>query len=328
MVQRTYYPATVPTEPELPGWEPVLADAHTLRHGYNLADLNRLTRRALWRSGLFLDFQTRYDLAWSAIAEYLYATVEPPHPVELIRVGQSAITTHLRSHMHDHGVDHHDPDKGMPRFAAYWEWAARNTPSPETWVVERTALWQIWPRLTPGHRRVLAALATHGTHQAAADALGMNRGSFNGAVSRARREFYGFWHEGEKPARVWGTDRRVGRLDAITPAKTKRRAPTRAVARRFGRPELELEHGRANTYSNHGCRCDPCTEAATAKARTDRRKRGIAPRRRITVSELAVIRSRQDAGETIAAIAADLQFSDSYVCRLLSGVRQPAPDPA
>lgn len=44
-------------------------------------------------------------------------------------------------------------------------------------------------------------------------------------------------------------------------------------ARRGGTtPDPLLPHGRVSTYSNWGCRCDRCTEAATSAVRESRRK--------------------------------------------------------
>ncbi|MFF4417034.1 Helicase associated domain protein [Streptosporangium sp. NPDC001559] len=50
-------------------------------------------------------------------------------------------------------------------------------------------------------------------------------------------------------------------------------------------------------------------------------------RRRVTVSQLADIRRRRDAGESLAAIAADVGVSADYLSRLARGLSKPAPDP-
>lgn len=165
-------------------------------------------------------------------------------------------------------------------------------------------------------------------YQAAAAALDITPATFNVLVSRARKRFLTLWHDGERPSRVWGTDRRVGSHATKDRPQSKRRPVTAAVTRRTGRPVHELVHGKATTYSNHGCRCTPCTRASAEKETRRRRAKGIPARRRATVSQLADIRRRQAAGETLKAIAADLGFSDGYLSRLVRGLLQPAPDPA
>lgn len=41
--------------------------------------------------------------------------------------------------------------------------------------------------------------------------------------------------------------------------------------------EATLDHGSASTYSNHGCRCDPCTEANRKKQEKYQLERGSLP---------------------------------------------------
>lgn len=69
------------------------------------------------------------------------------------------------------------------------------------------ALAQIWPRLNPMHRTVLAALAAHNDHARAAAALGISRRLFTHRLSQARQAFLTLWHEGESPSRVWCTSK-------------------------------------------------------------------------------------------------------------------------
>lgn len=320
-MQLTYYIAPWDQDEHADVEQPEVADdVHAIRHGYNLADLNRLARWAIWRVvGSMLDVRTRYEVAWSAIAEALYIAPDdqPPAPDDLVRAGQNAIAGHVREEMHHHGRDRHNGGAPMPRFASYWEGMRLRVGGPEHVVVERTALWQIWPRLTDRQRQVLLALAAHEDYQAAAQALDANPGTFNVNVSHARKRFLELWHEGEEPSRVWGTDRRVGSRTAAEPPSRERRPATRAVARRNGRPTVDLVHGRASTYTNRGCRCEPCTQAATDKARADRRAKGARARRLITDADLAVARERRAAGETLTAIASDLGFANGALSRAL-----------
>jgi hypothetical protein len=64
-----------------------------LRHGYTLAQLHELATRAvrIHRYHQRVDFTERWDIAWPAIAEVLYANAEPPTPHELIRAAWAAI---------------------------------------------------------------------------------------------------------------------------------------------------------------------------------------------------------------------------------------------
>ncbi|MEU5298026.1 hypothetical protein [Streptomyces umbrinus] len=300
-------------------------------HGYTLDDLHHLSRHVVhsdrWHTAG--DIEDRYDAAWHAIVEHLLAACERPSRHDLFHAGRVGCDQSVRQRLQAHGYNHHQPATGTrPSFERYWTTTAAHTPSPEDQIVDRRALWQIWPRLTPRQQQALEALAATDDYQKAAAALGVTPGTFHVLVSKARKRFLALWHEGEQPSRIWGTDRRVGSRTATTPAATKRRPPTRAVTRRSGRPQHQLVHGKASTYNNHNCRCAPCTTAATDQARERNRANGATPRRRITVSQLADIRQRQTAGEAVPAIAAELDFSDTYLYRLLAGTRQPAPDPA
>jgi DNA-directed RNA polymerase specialized sigma24 family protein len=192
-------------------------DVHELRHGYNIADLERLaafsTRRLY---GVTTDPRDRYAIAWSAIAEHLYSADQRPDPNELIITGQTAIARNLHKELHHHGTaKDYQP---MPKYAIYWETVIRHTPSPEGRIVDRTALWQIWPQLTPVERSAVHAYAVHGTHQAAADALGIPYKTFAWRLSAARRRFLALWHEGETPSGLWRTELRSKTGVKTTPA--------------------------------------------------------------------------------------------------------------
>ncbi|MER5696054.1 hypothetical protein ACWDBO_30160 [Streptomyces mirabilis] len=300
-------------------------------HGYTLDDLHHLSRHVVHSDRWYTaaDIEDRYDTAWHAIVEHLLTATEPPTRRDLFQAGLRGSDQSVRQHQQAHGYNHHQPGAGTrPRFERYWTTTAAHTPSPEDRVVDRRALAQIWPRLTPRQQQALTALAATDDYQQAAALLQVTPGTFHVLISKARQRFLALWHEGEQASRIWGTDRRVGSRTDTTPAATKRRPPTRAVRRRTGRPQHKLKHGSASTYTNHACRCTPCTAAATDQARESNRANGAVPRRRITVSQLADIRRRKTAGEAVRAIAAELGFSDTYLYRLLAGTLQPAPDPA
>ncbi|MCW2899300.1 MAG: hypothetical protein JWO67_1565 [Streptosporangiaceae bacterium] len=207
MVQLTYYPTTATAAQ--PRWEPQTQDVHTLRHGYNLADLDRLAKAACRRAkGIrSLEFHVRYETAWSGIAEALCSAPEPPSPSELIAAGGKAINDEARAVVHHAGISEHTWQP-MAGYERYWQYAGRPTPSPEVRVVEQLALWQIWYRLPEEHRSVFLALAAFGDPDAAAASLGMDYHRFTFLLSRARCAFLNCWHEGEKPSRLWRYTRR------------------------------------------------------------------------------------------------------------------------
>lgn len=178
-----------------------------LRHGYTLRDLHQMTAAALRadRSGA-MDYITRRDVAWSAIAEALYAADEPPRRQELIRVGWQAIYAEQRDRYRHHGYESRDAFAGhgtAPRFAAYWLGLPTVVPSPEDRVVERAALPQVLAVLTDAQRSALVALAGFvGDRPAAARALECSEKALNFRLQLARRRCLALWLEGETPRRT------------------------------------------------------------------------------------------------------------------------------
>jgi hypothetical protein len=253
-----------------------------LRHGYTLDDLRSIAGRVVRSAwGQLGDQVERLEVAWSAIAEALYASEGKPTRRELWHAGIQAMSRYDHDYHHHHGVPTRGTHVGFgsaARFQAYW-CLARTIPSPEDGVVERVALAQIWPRLTNGQRRALLALAAIGDYAAAANALGITCSAFRQAVGDARLRFLALWHEGETPSRVWHRDRRVGRRNAGPPAE--RRPVTvrvRAAARRSPRPSgpPAFRHG-VTGYRRHGCRCETCAaasrEATRRKSQRQRERR-------------------------------------------------------
>lgn len=181
-----------------------------LRHGYTLADLEHLARvavaRDFWNQGMHP--ADRFDLSFSAMAELLYASSEPPTANDLFNAASMAVRRQTQSDRSAHGISNVDVYADAPNFWRYWWEQARHTSGPENPVVDRTALWQIFQTLAPRFQRVLLALATHDDHDKAAAALGITRATYNGNLSDARRAFYGLWHEGEQPSQLWVADRR------------------------------------------------------------------------------------------------------------------------
>lgn len=182
-----------------------------LRHGYTMTRIYELALIAVRCERWYRhrDFHERSDIAWSAIAEHLYAADQVPSRSDLIRAGMLAIGAHYDKNWAQYGIYPKDryAETGV-NFERYWAIAGRPTPSPEERVVERAALQQIWHELTCGQREALTALAVYDDYGRAAEALGKRRATFNAQVSVARQAFLALWHEGERPSRPWGHDRR------------------------------------------------------------------------------------------------------------------------
>lgn len=245
-------------------------DGYGLPYGYTLDDLDRLTRKAVrvdasgafWRGSNIAD---RYETAWSVIAEHLYAAQEPPAEYDLVRTGTAALARSVYELRREHGYE-----DNQRAFNVYWLEAAGHTGSHEPRIVDELALAQIWPRLTDRHRAVLTALAVFGDHAPAAQSLSMSTNLWSVHLSKARRAFLKMWHHGEEPSRPWGTDRR-----STTPGARRKNPATRVRYRRPREP-IQLTHGKAGTYQNHGCRCLPCHEAAMTKQRQRRARKKAA----------------------------------------------------
>ncbi len=190
-----------------------------LAHGYTLADLHGIARLAVHAAGrLAGDWHDRYDTAWTAAAVALYEAEHWPPAHDLAHAGRLAIWAAVDDERRHAGYYKRKTIGGQagpgssPAFGTFWLEFARPTGSPEPGVVERLAVEQIWPTLTPGQRAALSALATFGDYQAGAAALGMTAVGFKSAIHAGRRRFLAAWHEGEVPSRVWGCDRRAGRV--------------------------------------------------------------------------------------------------------------------
>ena len=194
------------------------AGNEVLRHGYRMDDIHSLVRMAVHVAGpLASEWHERYDTAWSAVAEYLYAAQDPPTANDLIRTGRLAIYAEITAERQCYGyykAHNAGAQYGVassPAFRMYWwDLIAGRVPSHEGHIVDRMSLTQILPTLTPRQRDALLALAVHGDYQAAADALGLSATAFKTLISRGRDRFRLWWHEGEIPSRCWGTDRRAG----------------------------------------------------------------------------------------------------------------------
>lgn len=189
--------------------------ASVVAHGYTMRDLDHFVHIGITRNAWYnaCDREERYAAGWHAAVELLYTTDEPPTPQDLIRAAWYTADNLTCRTAEERGIPRPRGDAyagriDMPRWHAYWETICRHTGSPEEFVVERTALEQIWPQLTPGQQAALQALAVHDSYESAAAALGLNYQAFFQQVAKARRRFLALWWEGETPRRGWRDRRR------------------------------------------------------------------------------------------------------------------------
>jgi hypothetical protein len=333
MAQLTYYVAPWDRETEPAPEDALHAERHVgpsdeggdLPHGFALADIHRAARLAVSISSKYrgMDIRDKYDEAWHAIVEALYTSTENLTARELVWIGSNGINSAVYGHQRMRGIDQKDSTAGqsMPFFWRYWWLTSQNVPSPEARLVERIALRQIWPHLTLTHRQVLTALAVHGTHQAAAEALGKSITTYQSHLSHARKAFLRLWHEHEEPSQVWGADQRVWRGGRPLVKSIADRPVAYRLRARSGRTKAEVPHG-VSRYRNHGCRCLECTDAVRVYNAAQRAKKGATKRRILTAEEKAQIIAQRAAGLSVAAVAAGLDISVAAVYAVQRNYRQ------
>lgn len=251
-----------------------------LRHGYTLTDLQRYARIAASTAGMTsTSMADRYETALSAIAEHLYSAEHPPRDEQLIAAGRECIWEEARAILRQVGYTSRgdwatDGAATASRYVTYWTWMLRHTPSPEASIVERVALTQILPALTPGQRAAVGALAAFDTYDAAADALSARYKTFASNLADGRRRFLRLWHEGETPSKMWSTDHRNGGDEARSARRAMKRLRARTGSRIVRGPSpdllpiyvgarcgsLTVLEGRRRGAVKILCRCDCGTE--------------------------------------------------------------------
>lgn len=209
-------------------------------HGYTMRDLDAHARsvvmnnRTWWPAG---DRDDLYTAAWHGIVEHLCTVDEPPTRRDLLEAGRRALVRDVKEVMQLHGARRDSSNNGA-RYAMYWQWAGRVTPSPEAGIVERAALEQILSALTPRQRQAFTALAAAGDYADAAELLDIADQTFRALLGRARGAFRDLWHEGEAPSAHWGCDRRAGTVrgtvgkgeSAVSNLRRRQRAAARKKA--------------------------------------------------------------------------------------------------
>lgn len=213
--------------------------------GYTMADIHRMAQLAAntsWsRGGDYID---RFEAAWHAIVEELLTSAEPPNRHALVAIGQVATRDDVRAEMRHRGAHPDDRTSGYgvgKNFNRYW-WQ-RNTASPESQVVDATALRQIWPHLSEFHRQTITTYAlVDGDYAKAAAAAGTTVHNFRGRLNNARRAFRALWHDGETPSLMWRQD------CGPRPERQRNECGTNAAAMRHRLRKEQL--------------CEPCRLAA------------------------------------------------------------------
>jgi hypothetical protein len=232
----------------------------TLAYGYTLIDVNGIARSAVVAAGYApSNFSDRYDEAWSAVVETLYAADTAPDRQVLWYAGLDAVHAAIRDDRRHYGASAFDRASELasaPGFVRYWGSVAVPDFSPA--LIERFAAYQIWPRLAGHHQRVLLVLAAAGTVAEAARLLDVSISAAQQRIDRARTEFRRLWHEHETPSGQWR------KTYAERPAVTLKGCGTTAGYTRHRR--------RRETA------CDACAEAWRTYGRGQKRARTEAAR--------------------------------------------------
>jgi hypothetical protein len=180
----------------------IVGETATLAHGYTMADIEALTRRALVasrQSRFSLDASDRWDYAWHAIVEELYSSEQAPDPRDLVRTAGRALATAVKDDMHHRGIDH-NTYAPAPFALKYWiPPTVAATDGFTERLIEHTALFQILGQLSGAQYEAVAALAVHGNARAAAAAIGLSEGGLHKRLGSARSRFLELWFEHETP---------------------------------------------------------------------------------------------------------------------------------
>lgn len=176
-------------------------------HGYGLDRIHQLARStASSNYAAVADYRDLHAAAHGAMIDLLLAADQPPTELDLRYAGGDGIRDLIRAQRQTYGYRNREADNGVasaPRFNAYWSDWLTVTPSHETKVTERIALFQILYQMNPTYRAALIALAVcDGDRGAAAAALRLRRGTFDLRLNIARQRAARLWHQGETPHRT------------------------------------------------------------------------------------------------------------------------------
>jgi hypothetical protein len=182
-----------------------------LRHGWTLPDVHRLAvvvvTRDVWSSYLF-SFDERLEMAWSAMMETIFFAEDRPSTLDLLKAGTGAIQREAQALRGLHGKANAQSKRvTSPGLNFHRYWWQRSASGFEEQITDAVAVGQIWERLTPRQQMVLEALGeADGDAQAAAESLEFSLVYFRQLLKEARTHFLEWWHEGERPSRIWMHD--------------------------------------------------------------------------------------------------------------------------
>ncbi|MDI6908632.1 hypothetical protein [Nocardioides sp.] len=180
----------------------LIGQTATLVHGYTMADVDTMTRFAVARarrSAYLLDSSDSWDCAWHAIVEQLYASAEDPGRAVLVAEAARAINRAISDQLHHRGIAKNTGGL-MPNAVKYW--LPPVVGADDGFVeklIERAALPQILGQLSAEQYEVVATVAVTGTHQGAADVLGLTVKQLRRRLKAAREQFVELWFEHETP---------------------------------------------------------------------------------------------------------------------------------
>lgn len=182
-----------------------------VRHGFTMRDLDAMAKQACRADrSLASDADTRYNVAWSAIALALCEAEEAPEWHDLVTIGWQAIYREVKEMRGLFGFKDRDGTTAVataPRYVQYWTVPPIH---PDEDFAERIAVHQILDTIPETYRVAVVALAVHDDYQAAADSLGLKYSAFTFRMTVARQRFRALWFAPETAPPVRGTDRRVG----------------------------------------------------------------------------------------------------------------------
>ncbi len=187
--------------------------SQALRHGFTVADVERVTVSVVCQGHgtQGLDRDDRFEAAWGAVVELLYASESAPSRDELYNAARRGLGRLREQDLQARGFASRSYLSGAataPQFLRFWQ----NIPAEPVaeQVTESVAVGQVLAMLTDRQREVLWALADHGDYQSAQAATGLSRSEFFKRLSEARCAFLAHWHQGETLPPRRGRDHRAG----------------------------------------------------------------------------------------------------------------------
>lgn len=171
---------------------------YEVAHGYTTWDVMDIARYSVSRSrpGRIASFEEYLEIAVTAIEDRLLSAVEKPTQTDLLRAAGRGIYRFRHEWEQQHGWDHRTMNF-RPGFERYWTW---HPPQPEDAVVDKLAVHQVWPTLTPAMQQAVSALVmADGDQVYAAAMLGINLSAYKMRLRAARQRFQQWWYEPETP---------------------------------------------------------------------------------------------------------------------------------